>query len=618
MSYLQTISEWSDWLSRVALNHLWQTTVFCFIAFIVSLLLRRGPARARYLVWLAASLKFAVPSMLIVLALSSAGLKFNSAKSSTPTLQYIAPVVSPVIIPSSSNDVAELMQHFTTQDQQPLNWFPLIASFIWLLGMAFFLFNWLRRRRNVASAIAAGEIAHSGRERRALTNVTTWLGMKRQIDLIVTPRVSEPGVWRVFRPVVLFPESLLDELDDDELESLMMHELAHVLRRDNLVSNLNMILCCVFWFNPLVWLIDTLLLREREEACDDVVLRWSGAGEIYAASIRKIYRLCLTSRISGLSAAGGSTLKRRLERITNNHNQRFSLVQKLLVIAVVIGSISLSVIAGLRPSEDFVAHSGSVLEQATQTVLQQVVHDDGCKEAKCLPSVSAIAAATELGHVTIHADTNTPAPIVSVPIESVSEQMSASTHTSPTFQSSHATDLKKFAGRYSVDPSVLENFVFDVSVEDGELWLKPSHAKRRRMIAQSNVEYVDAQTPSMRLTFNLDAMGNVESMRLKGFGETLVALRMVLPAPSREGNVVFKLSGFSQARIVAVAGTFNAWNQSQYLFERSGNEWICRINLPPGTYQYKFIVDGNWLVDPTNPLVVHDERGFENSQLVVR
>jgi hypothetical protein len=95
-------------------------------------------------------------------------------------------------------------------------------------------------------------------------------------------------------------------------------------------------------------------------------------------------------------------------------------------------------------------------------------------------------------------------------------------------------------------------------------------------------------------------------------------LRLVLPAPSREGNITFTLSGFSAARIVAVAGTFNGWNQSQYLFAHIGNEWICRINLPPGQYQYKFIVDGNWLVDPRNPTVVHDERGFENSQIIVR
>ncbi len=188
----------------------------------------------------------------------------------------------------------------------------------------------------------------------------------------------------------------------------------------------------------------------------------------------------------------------------------------------------------------------------------------------------------------------------------------------PVIQSAHAVDLKKFVGRYAVDPGVMENFVLDVSLEDGELWLKPSHAGKRRLIAQSVVDYLDSGSPNTRISFTFDPTGNIESLKLRGWGPTIVALRLVLPAPSREGNITFKLNDFPDARIVAVAGSFNGWNQSQYLFERAGNEWICRISLPPGRYQYKFIVDGNWLVDPHNPTVVHDDRGIENSQLIVR
>ncbi len=132
------------------------------------------------------------------------------------------------------------------------------------------------------------------------------------------------------------------------------------------------------------------------------------------------------------------------------------------------------------------------------------------------------------------------------------------------------------------------------------------------------MDYLDSESPDTRITFNFDTTGNIESLTLGDWGPTIVAPRLVLPARSREGNITFKLSDLPGARIVAVAGTFNNWNQSQYLFERTGNEWVCRISLPPGKYHYKFIVDGNWLVDPSNPTVVHDERGFENSQLIVR
>jgi hypothetical protein len=164
----------------------------------------------------------------------------------------------------------------------------------------------------------------------------------------------------------------------------------------------------------------------------------------------------------------------------------------------------------------------------------------------------------------------------------------------------------------------MENFVFDITVEDGQVFLKPSHSKKRRLIAESPVEYVDSESPNIRITFDFDEIGIVKNLIVRGLGPTVIAPRLVLPLPSREGNVVFRLRGFSAARIVAVAGTFNGWNQSQYLFEQVGDEWICKLPLPEGTYQYKFIVDGNWLVDPTNPTIVRDRRGFENSQLVVR
>jgi hypothetical protein len=61
MSYSTVLLEWSNWIWRAAFNHLWQATLFFAIAFAVSLLLRRGSARGRYVLWLAVSLKFALP-----------------------------------------------------------------------------------------------------------------------------------------------------------------------------------------------------------------------------------------------------------------------------------------------------------------------------------------------------------------------------------------------------------------------------------------------------------------------------------------------------------------------------------------------------------------------------
>lgn len=642
MNYLQVFVEWSNWIWRSAFNHLWQGTLFFLLALLASLLLRGGSARARYFLWLAASIKFAVPSALIAVALGVAGISLQSAipsQEQIKRLEQITPVVSPLVIPSSylvarNSDLSpEKSSHESRLPNTGLV-LSLAAGAVWLLGAAAFLSVWLSRRRQLSFVIKSGRLVRGGREWNALERVKSWLGITRRIDLIVTSSVTEPGVWRVIRPIILLPETVTSHLSDEELEALMMHELGHVLRWDNLVSNMNMILCCILWFNPIVWLLDNRLLKEREEACDEMVLRWSGTGEIYASSLRKICRFCLTSRVSGLSTAGGSKLKYRLERLmTNDGDKRFSLVQGALVSAVICGSVMLTVVAAMQPGDKVIGQANKVLIRATQD-LKQIANPAApdCAEPnskKCLPPTSsAVAADNKLGEVVIRPDSNSPLETGAPTIVLVNEPQTAQPPVVPTpptpkpeqvssFQSAHAVNLERFVGRYAVDPSFRENFVLDVSAQDGQLFLKPSHVNKHRLIAQSIVEYVDSEAPNTRITFNLDDRGIVASLTLRGWGPTIEASHLVLPEPSRVGNIVFRLSGFPTARIVAVAGTFNGWNQSQYLFERVGDEWICRINLPRGRYQYKFIVDGNWLVDPNNPTIVRDRRGFENSDLMV-
>ncbi|HVF91592.1 MAG TPA: serine hydrolase [Blastocatellia bacterium] len=178
--------------------------------------------------------------------------------------------------------------------------------------------------------------------------------------------------------------------------------------------------------------------------------------------------------------------------------------------------------------------------------------------------------------------------------------------------------MKKYAGRYEADPNVLPNFILDVDLEKDQLWVTPSHESRRRLVAQSDTEFLDEFLSDSRITFTKDAGGDVAGMSIRIDGRDFTARRLELPPASLTGNAGFRLSGYPNARIVAVAGSFNNWNQSQYLFAREGDEWVARVNLPPGKHTYKFIVDGIWILDPANEAVEADERGNRNSVIVVK
>lgn len=98
------------------------------------------------------------------------------------------------------------------------------------------------------------------------------------------------------------------------------------------------------------------------------------------------------------------------------------------------------------------------------------------------------------------------------------------------------------------------------------------------------------------------------------FGEN----NSVLLLPSKEGNIEFSLKGYSKAKTVALAGTFNDWSQRRHLFFRQGDKWICRVRLQPGVYRYKFVVDGEWILDPGNKQIEENEFNTGNNVLTVK
>src|SRR5882724_12525884 len=179
--------------------------------------------------------------------------------------------------------------------------------------------------------------------------------------------------------------------------------------------------------------------------------------------------------------------------------------------------------------------------------------------------------------------------------------------------------LKKYVGRYELEAGIIPVSTLDVTLENNELWVKPSVVKKRRLIHKSKTVFVD-EIEGTPLIFNKDESrpNTIVSVTFQYEGASYTAQKITLPLPSLKGNMTFRLNGYADASIVALAGSFNNWNQSQYVFGKEGDEWICRIDLEPGKHTYKFIVDGNWLLDPANPNTEDDDYGVKNSVIIVK
>ncbi len=83
------------------------------------------------------------------------------------------------------------------------------------------------------------------------------------------------------------------------------------------------------------------------------------------------------------------------------------------------------------------------------------------------------------------------------------------------------------------------------------------------------------------------------------------------------GNQEFQLKGFQNARNVYLAGSFNNWVPDDIKMEKSANGWKITLDLSPGIYEYKFIVDEEWMDDPSNPLRLENQYFTFNSILLI-
>lgn len=356
MSFHDILALWSEWGWPLIANHLWQATLVFLFALAAAQLLKRGSARARYIIWLIASLKFAVPSVLIVFLMNQAGIKFPSLFDRTApsgSVTVIHKVAEPVL---QNEDVITA----SVEPARGHNEIYCAMTAVWFAGSAAFFVMWWRRRRQFSVAIRAGKVMTAGREFETLERVREWLAVKRTVKLALTPRLIEPGVWHVWRPVVVLPREMPDHLTEGELEAVMMHEMIHIARHDNLINSIQMFLCCLLWFHPVIWLVDRKLLAEREQVCDEQVIEMSGASKVYASSLLKVFRFCLGSKVAGVSYATGSNLRRRIEQImAENTDRKFTLSHRMAIAAISAIVILFTLAAGSFSRTSFAAQKSS-------------------------------------------------------------------------------------------------------------------------------------------------------------------------------------------------------------------------------------------------------------------
>ncbi len=150
-----------------------------------------------------------------------------------------------------------------------------------------------------------------------LRDVCARLDIRRPVRLLQSDHVAMPMTWGWRQPVILLP-AMASDWQSPRRTVVLRHELAHVKRADVVTQSLAQWVCAAYWFNPVVWFAAFRLRVEREQACDDEVLRLGTRASDYANHLLAIARQCRApgpSTSAGVAMARPSQLERRLRAI---------------------------------------------------------------------------------------------------------------------------------------------------------------------------------------------------------------------------------------------------------------------------------------------------------------
>ena len=375
------LAEWSSWLWPNLVVHLWETTLFVGLLALGVRLLKRAPASTRYWFWLLAAVKLLVPSVL--LAWLVAEVPPAAPAFSPPPLEQstqAAPISDP------GRPAYEILQPLLLSpppSPQPVsaalhNELYCMLTLTWLAGFMVFAVRWARSSLSLAWAVKINHGFVPSRETEVLKRVRSWLGLKQDVDIRVSADVAEAGLWGIWRPAVLLPEEAACRLSDEELEAVVLHELLHAERRDNLAVILQKVMMALLWFYPLAWLIDRKLFEERERACDEEVLRLKQSPETYVSGILKVARACVEQRLVGTSSIGGASLKTRMKHLLSGRPPRkLGVLECALIIGLVAGLAVFSLGAGFVNRDAYAAWStaAGVFPSRTQNSQRATAED---------------------------------------------------------------------------------------------------------------------------------------------------------------------------------------------------------------------------------------------------
>ena len=322
-------------IGATVLDSLWQGAVVFIIALIGLLALQKQGAKQRHN-WL-----------LICLLALPIGFGYSAITHyqnlSTNSLHQTIDSANSQVVNTFNNQLLTAQSTMLETASSSLSTWNISTWFgaAWLIGLMCFFLKTSTAFLQLKSLKAGATNCTDERINRLMEQLKAQFSLKASIIIKESSRVASPLVAGVFKPMILFPIGLTQGLSTAEIEMILLHELAHLQRRDLLIHMVINGLKSVFFFHPVFWWLESQIDNEREFATDEWALSRQPNSSSLASALAKTQEYKMLGMQLALAGRSKSQLLKRIYKIMNK-KQQFNWSGALVTVLALSGILALT------------------------------------------------------------------------------------------------------------------------------------------------------------------------------------------------------------------------------------------------------------------------------------
>lgn len=240
---------------------------------------------------------------------------------------------------------------------------PILVN-LWFFGALLYLIRLGSSLADIRNLNKKSHLIEDEVWRQKVSNFCKVMGIKRDVKLMESKYVDVPLTYGIWKLVVLIPTAMLLNLHPNQLEAILVHELAHIKRHDYLVNLFQSVMEVCFFFHPVFWYINKTIKEQRENACDDLVIENGIKRESLAYGLANVLNYSQNNPPEVAMAAvkrQNPTLNRikRIMGVSNSPTQPTTLTSMLMIFTLLFGATLLVSADKTQQFDDIVPNESS-------------------------------------------------------------------------------------------------------------------------------------------------------------------------------------------------------------------------------------------------------------------